>query len=281
MNDVETIIQDLDCGAGGVSVDGEGNIYLADFGSILGDPDTVGTKVYKMTPDSKVGVFAEGFEGASGNEFDSKGNLFQSNIRGNWISKITPNGQTSVFTREGIEGPVGIAIDEHDTLYVANCGGNSIQRITSTGQSSRFAESDLLRCPNGLTFDDSKILYVANFYSGDVLKITPDAKVSILATIPGDNNGHITFHEGNLYVVARSAHQIYKVSLSGELVLYAGSGEKGRKDGDALEASFCFPNSIKLSSDRRFLYVNDVDDLSSDGKSLSPISLRRIRIGMN
>ena len=281
MNNVDTFKPELPGGSGGVSVDVEGNIYVADFGAILSDEETMGRKIFKITPNHQVSIFAEGFKGASGNEFDSHGNLFQSNIRGNYISKIAPDGKPGVFATNGLEAPVGIAIDEADNLFVANCGSNSIQKVTRNGLSSRFVESDLLNCPNGVTFDDSKNLYVANFDNGDLIKITPEAKVSRLATLPGNNNGHIIFHDNYLYVVARSAHRIYKVSLSGGISLFAGSGEKGRKDGTALEASFCFPNDIKVSADGKYFYINEIADTSSDGKILSPMILRRIWIDSN
>lgn len=278
MSEVTTIGAELNCGCGGLSVDSIGNIYVADFGMILGDQETMGRKVFKVSPEFEVSVFAIGFEGASGNELDSKGNLFQSNIRGERISKITPEGDHGVFVTEGIEGPVGIAIDKKDTLFVANCGGNSIQKVTSAGKSTRFAESELFKCPNGVTLDDAENVYISNFYNGNVCKITPDGTVTILATIPGENNGHITFHKNYLYVVARSAHQIYKVSLDGEATLFAGSGEKGHKDGSALKAQFCYPNDIVTSSCGKFFYINEVVNTSSDGKILGPTLLRRIRI---
>lgn len=275
---VDTLVSHLDGGAGGVSTDSQGNIYVADFGKILGDQATMGTQVFKITPEGESTVFAEGFEGASGNEFDSEGNLFQSNIRGGFISKITPDGEVSVFAAEGLEGPVGIVIDNADTLYVANCSANSIQKITKAGESTQFVESPLLNCPNGLTLDESGNLYAANFNNGDVIKIDSSGHASRLVTLPGENNGHLVYRQGFLYVVARTAHQIYKVSLSGEANLFAGTGEKGSQDGAALEASFCYPNDIDISPDGNIFYFNDVVNLSTDGKLLGPMAVRRILI---
>lgn len=279
MSKVDTLKTKLDGGTGGISIDSEGNIYIADFGAILSDNKTMGTKIFKITPNGDTMVFVDGLSGASGNEFDSHGNMYQSNIRGNYISKITPEGQVSTFVSEGITAPVGIAIDKEDNLFVANCGNNSIQKITSQGRSSRFIESNLLNCPNGLAFDEVENLYVANFDNGDILKLTPSASISRLTTVPGNNNGHLIYHAGYLFVVARSAHQIYRVSLDGEVVVFAGSGQKGQKDGDLSEASFCFPNDIEVSNDGKYFYINEVADVTTEGKILSPMALRRIEIG--
>ena len=96
----------------------------------------------------------------------------------------------------------------------------------------------------------------------------------MLATLPGANNGHLAFADDALYVVARKVHQIYEVSLDGEVTLYAGDGEKGGTDGPLLEASFCYPNDIAVSPDGSRLYVNEVADHASEGKKLGPTRIR-------
>jgi sugar lactone lactonase YvrE len=271
-----TTLAEVDGGTGGVVVDAAGTIYSADFGSMLGGSAEGGNRLFSITPAGKTAVFAEGFKGASGVAIDSKGNFFQSNIRGGFVSKVTTDGQVSTFASDGLEGPVGIIIDAEDTLWVANCGSGSIQKVTSEGTSSRFVEDPLLKCPNGITLDDDHNLYAANFYDGNVIKITPAGEVSVLATLPGNNNGHVVHVDGKLFAIARSAHQIYEVSLSGEVKLFAGSGEKGGKDGPQLEASFCFPNDIAISPDGKTLYVNEVADETTDGMKLAPTRVRAL-----
>lgn len=274
---VDTIAR-VDAGTGGIEMDAAGNIYHSDFGAVLGDPTTAGTRVWKIGPKGKVEVLAEGFEGASGSAIDSHGNFFQANIRGGYISKVAPGGKVSRFASEGLRSPVGIVIDDQDTLFVCNCGSGSIQRIDSDGNSTQFLQSDLLKCPNGITMDDERNLYVANFYNGDVIKITPDAEATRLASLPGGNNGHLVYSGGALFVVDRGSHQVVKLSLDGTSSVLAGSGEKGGADGAAAEASFCFPNDIAVSADGKTLYLNDVGDESSQGRKLGPSRIRRIRI---
>ena len=271
-------LAEIDIGSGGLAVDGDGNVYAADFGAILGDPSTSGTKVIRVTPDGESSLFADGFEGASGNAFDSAGDLLQANIRGRTISRITPGGEVSTFATEGLQSPVGIVFGADGDLFVANCGNASIQRISADGESSRLVQSSLLACPNGIVLGPDGNLYVSNFYNGGVIKVTLEGEVSELATLPGNNNGHLTVLDGALLVVARAAHQIYRVSLDGEVELWAGSGEKGGDDGDALEASFCFPNDIAVGPDGRTVYVNDVGDHSSDGAKLGPTRIRKITV---
>ncbi|MCB0264900.1 MAG: T9SS type A sorting domain-containing protein, partial [Calditrichaeota bacterium] len=126
--------------------------------------------------------------------------------------------------------------------------------------------------------DDAGNLYTCNFSDGKVIKITPAGAVSELATIPGNNNGHLTFANGRLYVVARCANQIYEVTLAGEVSLLAGSGIRGNADGPALEATFSLPNGITASSTGDTLYVNDDKFLGGDciNTQLNPVAVRMI-----
>ena len=194
--------------SGGISIDATGVIYVANFGDALNNAN--GKIVYKVTDDGGVTAWASGLFGASGNEFDSQGNLFQSNIAGNRISKITPNGTVSTFTTTNIFNPVGVTVDNLDNVYTTNCGdgGQRIIKTTPAGVSTIFADNSLLFCPNGLTIDNDGNLYTVNFRNGLLLKITPDGVVSILANIPGANNGHVTFGNDRLYVVGRGANRI-------------------------------------------------------------------------
>lgn len=271
---VETLAE-LPASTGGMVVDRKGNVYVADIGPA---PEREGTTLYKITPEGAVNVFATGFLGATGNAIDSKGNLYQSNLRQHSISKVTPSGEVSTFVpMGGVIAPVGIVVDPQDNLYVANCGSGSIQKVTADGQSTQYAASELFRCPNGITLDPNGNIYVANFRDGNVLKVTSDGHVSLFATLPGGNNGHIAYSHGKLYVVARQAHQVYTLSMEGDLELFAGTGERGLTDGPALEASFSLPNDIALSPTGDTLYVNQVAPIN--GTDNHPSLVRMIILG--
>jgi sugar lactone lactonase YvrE len=174
---------------------------------------------------------------------------------------------------------VGIEVGPDDTLYVVNCGSASITTIAPDGTASQLVQSTLLNCPNGITRAPDGTLYVANFQDGNVIAVPTDGEPRVHATLPGNNNGHLVYHDGALYVVARTAHQIYRVTLDGQATLFAGLGEKGGADGPATEAQFCFPNDLGFSPDGKILYVNDVADHTSEGRKLAPTRIRRVWIG--
>jgi sugar lactone lactonase YvrE len=193
-----------------------GRVYTADFGSSLGGGGTPGVRIHRVDPETgEVSVFAEGFQGASGNAIGPDGMLYQSNIGGNVISRVTPEGLVTEFAT-GLNNPVGIAVAPDGTLSVANCGNGSIARVDEQGQVTPFVSSDLLKCPNG---------------------------------------------------------------LEGELTLIAGTGERGRGDGPALEGTLSLPNDLGLSPDGTRLYFNDVAAEAGDPSNLSPVYVRVLELG--
>ncbi len=275
--EVRTLAGPIDAGSGGLEVDADGNVYTADFGATLssGPP---GTRVWRVTPDGVVGTFAEGLAGASGNTIGVDGFFYQANISGNTVSRIAPDGTVEAFVTEGLRNPVGLVFDADDHLIVANCGGNSLSRVGPDGTAVVFTDTDLLRCPNGITLASDGNLYVANFSNGDVVMVTPDGEASRFATLPGGNNGHVVFGNGVLYVVARGNHQIYQLTLEGELTLIAGSGERGLDDGPAESATLSLPNDVALSPDGRILYWNDVGVAEPDPQTLTPTWIRYVEL---
>ncbi|NKB88527.1 MAG: hypothetical protein GKS06_09930 [Acidobacteria bacterium] len=274
---VETIVAEIDGGTGGLTLGADGTLYSSEFGDKLGGGGRVGTRVWAISPAGEVSVFADGLDGASGSAIDSHGTFFQSNIRGGSVTRIPKGGTPEIFVSEGIQSPVGIEVDPDDNLYVANCGSSSIQKITPVGESSRFVESDLLQCLNGITRDtDRGDFYVANFMNGDVIKISSDGEASKLTTLPGNNNGHLIYHDGSLYVVGRMANQIFRVGLDGTYSAIAGSGERGAADGPALEATLSLPNDIAISPDGSTLYINEIAPLDLPHTELAPTRIRKI-----
>lgn len=282
--EVSTLVNNINA-SGGVKIDTKGNIFVADFGESLDNGN--GTNVYKITPNGEVSLFATGLSGASGNAFDSQGNLFQSNIQAGVVSKITPDGVVSTFTSSGISCNVGIAIDPEDNLYVCNCCGtfgNTIRKVTPDGASMPFASGSLFNCPNGLTIDKDNNLYASNFSNGNIIKITPDGTASLFARTPGAggnnaSNGHIVYspQEDVLYVASHGAHRIYRLDMEGHLEIFAGTSVRGNRDGEALEATFSRPNGLALSLTGDTLYLNSSIPLTNvGGRPLNPSRIRMI-----
>jgi len=278
VGEVSTLAGPIEAGSGGLEVDAAGNVYTADFGATLssGPP---GTRVWRITPGGDVSVFAEGLQGASGNTIDRDGRFFQANIAANTVSRIEGDGTLTPFVSEGLNAPVGLVFDLEGNLMVANCGAGSISRVSPEGVATLFVQDPLLQCPNGLVRDEQGNFFVSNFMNGDVVRIDADGTTSVLATLPGGNNGHLVYHDGGFYVAARGNHQIYRLSMDGTFEVVAGSGGHGVEDGPAAEATLSYPNDLAMSPDGSVVYWNDVAAIVEDrGQTLAPTVVRMLRL---
>ncbi len=281
---VSTLVDNIQA-SGGLKIGPDNSLYAANFGISLDMAN--GTQVWRVGMDGSVELFATGLSGASGNDFDSQGNLFQSNISAGTVSKITPTGQVSTFATIGISCNVGIVIDENDNLFICNCcstNGNTIRRVTPGGQSSQYSSSGLYFCPNGITADGNGNLYVSNFSNGNIIKIAPGGAASLLAVTPGAggmaaSNGHIVYspYEDVLYVASHGSSKIYRLTLNGVLTTFAGSGVRGNDDGPASQATFSRPNGLALSSTGDTLFVNSsIPTTNAGGRPLNPSKIRML-----
>lgn len=268
-------------GSGGVKIGPDGYLYIGNFGAELGNAN--GTEVWKLDENFNFSLFASGMSGASGNDFDSQGNFYQSNIAGNRISKITPDGTVSNFVNLGQgAAPVGIAIDDEDNLFICQCGNNIIRKISPAGVASNFASGGIFNCPNGAIFDHEGNLYISNFSNSWVVKITPSGQASNFAFIQGNNNGHLTFCPVDtvLYVNSHGSSRIYKVTLDGEVTPLVGSGVRGNADGSAALATLSRPNGIVATASGDTLFLNSsiptIDNPPANFFPLNPSLLRMV-----
>jgi len=254
---------------GGVAVDALGYVYVADFRNA----------VWRLSPDGELVLLADGLYGASGNAVGPRGDLFQSSFHGDFISRISRNGEVERWVDEGLSGPVGIAAGPSGALFVVNCNDGSVSRVDPDRTVSEFARSELMACPNGITFDDRGDLYVVSFNNTKVLRITPDGSVSEVADIPGaGGNGHVTFTRGALFVTKFRGNQIFRVQRDGTVSVVAGTSAAGEADGPALDATFTRPNGIAASPSGTELWVNDLQEGQGLGQGVSVVRMRRIRL---
>jgi sugar lactone lactonase YvrE len=277
-NLVDTIAEDINAGTGGLSLDSEQNLYLSDFGLTFNGG---GDKVFKITPNGTVSVFATGLNGAAGSDFDLNGNLYQSNISENSISKITPDGNVEEYysSVNYLNFPVGIIVDDQLNLFVTNCGNNNVVKIDFGKEVEIIASGSDFNCPNGITQDENGDLYVTNFNNGNIIKVQQDGTISDFITLPGNQVTHPFYSNGFIYAVARGDFRIYRVSIETlEIEIVAGSGEKGDRNGAGSDAQFTRPNDIAVTSDGSIIYVNDTEINAADNGQLGPVLIRRIRV---
>jgi len=192
---------------GGVAVDGNGNLYIADTGNsrirkIAADgtiTTVAGVSDYgTYSGDGGPAVDAD-LNGPSALAIDSAGNLYIADTENSRIRKVDTNGIISTVAGSSGDGysgdgtpavnaqlnePEGVAVDGSGNLYIADTDNNRIRKVSANGKiitiagtgnggysgddgSGMLAE---LNGPAGLAMDSSGTLYIADKYNYAVRK---------------------------------------------------------------------------------------------------------------
>ncbi len=242
---------------GGIAVSADGTIYTT----------SESDKIYRITPTGEVETFIENNDHitrATMIIFDNNEEfLYISNTptdRLGWISKVALDATSEIYI-DSIVLPTGIAFDEMNQLYVAD-QTNTVWRVDENGEQSVFAQSSTFNRPHGMAFVDGT-LFVSSAHDGNIFKLsTVEASPSIdlFAHVDGLQqqwaSGYMMYANNFLYIT-NGDNKVHQIDMDGEVVPFAGNGNKGASDGPASYATFNGPNGIGGLSDGSILYVGE------------------------
>jgi sugar lactone lactonase YvrE len=277
----------------GLTVDGEGNLYITSSGNAA---------ILKISPSGSMSTlsidrsFGASVIGApAGIINDAQGNLYFTDVSNDVIGRIAPSGLMNTIAGDNATGnadgvggsaqfndPYGITIDRQGNLYVTDAGNAAIRKITAAGSVTTLVAtspgnnpggkiiSPGLGRPQGITIDDQGNLYVTDVDHAAILKITSSG---IITTIAGgqvvgyaDGTGMsaqfnkpmgITIDgQGNLFVADAANAAIREITPSGLVTTIAGGKTIGLADGIGVAAEFDSPEGIAIDSQGN-LYVSD------------------------
>ncbi len=139
---------------------------------------------------------------------DDSGNVYIADSENNVIEKVTPSGTLSIFAGNGtagpptsgpatssnLNGPTDVAVDSVGNVYIADSANHVIEKVTPSGTLSVIAgngvegpptagpaKSSSFDYPTGVAVDASNNVYVADLLNNVVEKITPSGTLSIFA----------------------------------------------------------------------------------------------------
>lgn len=252
-------------GPDGITIDGSGNLYVADYGN-----DTI----REVTP---VGT-----------------NWVVSTIAGTALSGGSADG-TNGSAR--FDSPSGITVDTNGNLYVADYQNSTIREImpvgtnwvvaTIAGVAQDYDSADgtgtnaLFFGPYSITVDRSGNLYVADTYNDTIRRLAPVATNWVVTTIAGQvqnpgfsdgtnldaqfNNpsGITSDNTGNLFVadtVNNTIRGVAPVGTNWVVSTLAGvEGVAGSTDGTGTNALFSLPYAVAVDGTGN-LYVGDTQN---------------------
>ncbi len=183
----------------GLTVDGSGNIYVADMDNHMirkiATDGTVTTLAGSLTRGSDDGMgAAAGFYYPTGIAIDGGGNLFVADYYNQRIRKISADGTVTTIagssygyydgqgTSARFQYPAGLAVDGQGNIYVADRDNNRIRKISATGRVTTLAgdvggfadgtgSQALFFLPREITVDANGTLYVADETNYRIRKI--------------------------------------------------------------------------------------------------------------
>ena len=214
-----------------------------------------GATVTKITPNGTTSIFASGFSSPNGLKFGPDGYLYVPSAAANKISKVSLSGQVSDYINIGT--PSELYFDKDGLLYVTNYQNGTISTIDSAKNITTIFSGPPLNGPIGVLKDAAGVLYIGNFTDGKVFRVDNGNTLVQIADLPGWL-GFMILIKDNIYATAYQNHRIYKIPIDGSgQSIFAGTGTAGSADGNVLSAQFNTPNGITATSTGDTIYISE------------------------
>jgi sugar lactone lactonase YvrE len=197
-------------------------------------------------------------------------------VAGNGVAGVTGDGGAATAAK--INNAHFCAFDKSGNFYFSQFAGHSIRKVSTAGVISTYAGTGAygfsgdggpataakFRFPEGIAFDSADNFYISdhqNFRIRKIDKITGTITTFAGSGIGGDSGdggsaiaamfipGDIQFDwRGNFYITDNTNHKIRKISTSGVITTYAGTGIPGFSGdgGPATAAQLYQPNGFTI-----------------------------------
>jgi sugar lactone lactonase YvrE len=239
----------------GVAVDGQGNLYIADFAT---------QRVRKVDTGGTITTFAGTNGGFSG------------------------DGGPAIFAQ--MNGPMGVAVDGQGNIYIADYNNARVRKVSTNGIITTFAGTGVpgfsgdggpataarLYAPRGLAADGQGNIYIVDQYNHRVRKVDSGGTITTFAGtgVPGfsgdggpatsarlgayPDGGVAADANGDVYIADPTNDRVRKVS-GGTITTFAGGGPTRGDGGPATSGRLVDPSGLAVDGQGN-LYIADGAD---------------------
>lgn len=245
-------------GGGGLTVDAEGNLYIADYGNDRVRKVTVSGMINTVAGTTISGYSGDGGRATSaqlsprGIAVDGANNLYIADSDNHRVRRIDTSGVIRTIAGNGTPGnagnggpaasaqlrnPLGVALDAAGNVYIADSDNNRICRIDTSGVIRTVAgngtagnggdggpaTSAQLRGPAGVAVDLAGNVYIADSGNDRIRKVTPAGIISTLAGGGTDDAGE------NMAATSAQLHTVSGVAVDNRGNVYIAEDNFVRK----------------------------------------------------
>lgn len=257
---VRTLVKDFPAN-GAVTVDGNGNLFVNEYGTATSDISGSGNRIFKVDSNGEYTVFLDNVKGPVGGAFHKNGAFYFHNNSSYTQSELMCYKDGKLEKIAEIPGFAADLLIEDSTgdIIITNYTKPTLYKIDSMGKLKELITDERLKGCTGIAKGADQTIFISNFSTGKIYKINDDKIVefaSVPIEYPGYVVGYIAYFDDTLYASGYGASRIYSVSMNGEVSVFAGSGKREDVDGDDKNSGFFVPNGIEIDKKKRRLYIS-------------------------
>ncbi|HEY4417247.1 MAG TPA: LamG-like jellyroll fold domain-containing protein, partial [Verrucomicrobiae bacterium] len=197
----------------GVSVDNNGNVYIA---------DAYNNAIKKWTPTNNAltTLVASGLNNPFGVAVDNAGSVYIADTHNNAIKKWTANNTVTTLVSSGLNLPYSVAVDNAGNVYIADLGNNAIKKWTAANNTVTTLVAAGLNQPYDVAVDKAGNVYIADKGNNAIKKWTAANNTVTTLLTSGLNQpfGVAVDGSGNIYIADTYNNAIKKWTAANNTV---------------------------------------------------------------